>query len=196
MSMIVSSSGRWAALAVCFGITWAIGRRLFVRTMRDVGPARRAIGRGGVYDAFLTDYGHLVFAGCVLVSLLDAMGADGPRFSAAVRDGAVVLFAGGCALILWADVKLARAFRGADHPAVITDGPYAWIRHPRYLSWLLLLAGVALVADSPLGLLAGCVFVVLVLRRIAREERFLRGVHGAAYDRYAARTSRLLPWVY
>jgi protein-S-isoprenylcysteine O-methyltransferase Ste14 len=193
----VSEFHRWLLVATALASGYVLARRLFRGAMREADTHRRALGRGQLYDAFLADHGRLVAGACVLLALVDGGLAPGARFGTAVRDGAACALVAWCVLLLWVDAKLARAFRAAaDPPRLMSDGPYALVRHPRYLCWLGVLGSLAVVADSPLGLAATGGFGALVLRRIAREERFLRRLYGEAYASYAARTKRLIPWVY
>src|SRR6266571_5905934 len=61
---------------------------------------------------------------------------------------------------------------------LVTEGPYARVRHPQYVGLLLVMLPV----------------LVYVYRRLAiREEGEVRSQFGAAYDRYAARVPRLIP---
>jgi protein-S-isoprenylcysteine O-methyltransferase Ste14 len=78
----------------------------------------------------------------------------------------------------------------------MTRGPYAFVRHPRYLSMLLLGLSTALVFTSILGWPLWFLMVVTVMRRIEREEPHLRELFGPAYDAYACHTARLIPQVY
>jgi len=76
---------------------------------------------------------------------------------------------------------------------LVTDGLHAWVRHPRYLQYLLIVAGWALVANylafyALLALMAPAVWVVIVL-----EERELRARFGPAYDDYCRRVPRFVP---
>lgn len=192
----MSTPERWAAVVLLFVVTYVIGRRLFIGAMRAADAARRAVGRGRIYDPFLTDYGHLIVAGCVVAAVVDGALAGRPRFGPRLRDAAAGTFGLWCALILWVDAKLGRFFRDPTPPPLITDGPYALVRHPRYLCWMGLLASLAVVADSPLGLVLAAGFFLLVLRRIDREERYMRASHGTRYSAYASGTKRLIPWVY
>lgn len=192
----MSSGTRWTIVALALGATYALGRRLFVGAMREADAARQALGRGRLYDPFLTDYGHVMFAACVGVSVADGMLGGSACVPSWMRDAAACAFVAWCMLLLWVDAKLGRLFRAPAAGALLTDGPYAAVRHPRYLCWMGLLVSIALVADSLAGLGAAAGFLLLVLRRIAREERFLRTSHGTRYAAYAATTARLLPWVY
>ena len=77
--------------------------------------------------------------------------------------------------------------------ALVTDGPYAVVRHPLYAGILLLAAGTGLAHPSwatlcvAVGLTAGMAF------KIPAEERALRAACGDAWMRYAAAVPALLP---
>jgi protein-S-isoprenylcysteine O-methyltransferase Ste14 len=70
------------------------------------------------------------------------------------------------------------------------------VRHPRYTAILFSGIAFALVFASFLAWALFFVWLVLILRRIRREERHLREIFGADYDAYAAHTARLLPGVF
>ena len=74
-----------------------------------------------------------------------------------------------------------------------TTGPYAAIRHPQYVAFLLIMAGFLLQWPTLLTL---AMFPVLALAytRLARsEERDVRAEFGVDYDAYAAVTPRFIP---
>jgi protein-S-isoprenylcysteine O-methyltransferase Ste14 len=194
--MTMTSGQRFAVVTLAFAAAYAVGCRLFIGAMRDADPERQALGRGRVYDPLLVEYGHWIAGACVAAALVDGALAVRPRFEPWVRDAAAGAFVAWCALILWVDAKLGRLFREARERTLMTDGPYALVRHPRYLCWMGLLTSIAVVADSPLGLAAAAGFFVLVRRRIAREERYMQARHGARWAAYAAATKRLVPWLY
>jgi len=103
----------------------------------------------------------------------------------------VVMIAGFLALskawpVLW---------RAQREHRLATTGPYAAVRHPQYLGFLLIMAGFLLQWPTLLTL---AMFPVLTLAytRLARaEEREVRAEFGADYDAYAARTPRFIPHV-
>lgn len=79
---------------------------------------------------------------------------------------------------------------------LITGGCYRWLRHPIYTGSLVAFAGIFLVFRSQVVLLALPLYVAGTLWRIADEERLLAEVFGQDYERYQARTWRLLPFIY
>ena len=79
---------------------------------------------------------------------------------------------------------------------VVSDGPYAIVRHPMYAGALLLFAGTPLLLGSWWGLALAPVITVLLAARAVLEERTLaRELDG--YAEYAARVRyRLIPLVW
>ena len=111
--------------------------------------------------------------------------------------GLVVMWLG-LAIRVWAVAALGRAFRttvevDADQ-AVVSRGPYRWVRHPSYTGLLLIVAGFGLALGNWLAL-AACVALPLpaLLRRIHVEEAELTRVLGEPYRAYQTRTKRLIP---
>jgi protein-S-isoprenylcysteine O-methyltransferase Ste14 len=74
-----------------------------------------------------------------------------------------------------------------------TEGPYAFIRHPQYAGFILILAGFLLQWPTLLTLAMFPVLVVMYVRLAHREERRIEGEFGDAYRSYAARTPRFVP---
>jgi protein-S-isoprenylcysteine O-methyltransferase Ste14 len=83
-----------------------------------------------------------------------------------------------------------------SHHALVTTGPYRWIRHPLYTTGIALLLAIGLMAANWFILLFGLVtlasmrFVVIPL-----EERELVLKFGDDYRAYMERTGRLVPRV-
>jgi protein-S-isoprenylcysteine O-methyltransferase Ste14 len=82
----------------------------------------------------------------------------------------------------------------ADH-AIVSTGPYRFIRHPAYAGMILAHAGLVAIFPNPL---AGAALVLLlvpaVVHRILVEERTLMEVSG--YPDYARGRKRLIPAVW
>jgi protein-S-isoprenylcysteine O-methyltransferase Ste14 len=79
---------------------------------------------------------------------------------------------------------------------VVSDGPYAVVRHPMYGGALLLIAGIPLLLGSWWGLAMALVIVLLLAVRAVMEERTLMA-ELPGYTDYAARVRyRLVPYVW
>ncbi len=77
--------------------------------------------------------------------------------------------------------------------ALVSTGPYRYVRHPMYLGIVAFAVGTPLLLGSGYGVLCGAVLVVLVARRAVLEERALsRALPG--YAAYMAQVRyRLVP---
>jgi protein-S-isoprenylcysteine O-methyltransferase Ste14 len=107
----------------------------------------------------------------------------------------------GLALRVWAITTLGAAFRmtvEVDHSqAVVTNGPYRWVRHPSYTGLLLITLGFGVAFASWLFLVLCAVLPSLaLLRRIRVEESEMVRVLGEPYRAYSAHTRRLVPGIW
>jgi protein-S-isoprenylcysteine O-methyltransferase Ste14 len=102
-------------------------------------------------------------------------------------------------LMVWARITFGRrSFHAAANPTeggLVTVGPYRYIRHPIYTAvCLFTVAGVAAhgswLAVVLCGLVAGGALVRL------RCEEVLLGVRYPQYHEYAAKTRRMIPYIF
>jgi len=113
----------------------------------------------------------------------------------------VLLFAAGIFLRWYAIVHLGRFFTvnvsiAAEHK-VIDSGPYRYIRHPSYSGALLAFVGYGLCLHNWVALVLLLIPVSIgFLWRIRVEEKVLGDALGEDYSQYAARTKRLIPFLY
>lgn len=77
--------------------------------------------------------------------------------------------------------------------ALVTNGPYRWVRHPFYGCVALFTGGTALLAANWFVAVTGALVVVLLVVRTRTEEAHLLARFGPAYERYINRTGRFLP---
>lgn len=125
--------------------------------------------------------------------------ADGPPLFDWVPEALGSLFmATGIALRVAAIRALGRWFTNevrtlAGQP-LITDGPYAHLRHPSEAGTLALAFGATVLLRSQTALvLLALILLPLVLWRIRLEDRLLAELHGDTYHAWARRVPRLLP---
>ena len=79
---------------------------------------------------------------------------------------------------------------------VVREGPYALVRHPMYISLMVLTASIALLLGSWLALIPAAFIGVLLVIRTALEDRMLRNELGG-YEEYALDVrQRLVPGVW
>jgi protein-S-isoprenylcysteine O-methyltransferase Ste14 len=84
-----------------------------------------------------------------------------------------------------------------DQQHLVTEGVYRLVRHPMYTAFWLWAVAQALLLQNWVAGPAGLVgFGILYAFRIGREEAMLRDRFGQAWDDYAARTKRILPFLH
>jgi protein-S-isoprenylcysteine O-methyltransferase Ste14 len=134
----------------------------------------------------------------VAVAVETGSRSTGPEIAGPYRSLGVIVMWLGLAIRVWAIATLGRAFRTTvevdSGQAVVSSGPYRWVRHPSYTGLLMILTGCGLAAGNWLAL-AVCALLPLpaLLRRISVEEAELTGVLGERYRAYQAQTKRLIP---
>jgi protein-S-isoprenylcysteine O-methyltransferase Ste14 len=86
-------------------------------------------------------------------------------------------------------------------PALVTAGPYAYVRNPLYVGNFITAAGFAIAFTGSNGiakrtaLVAGALGAMLAVYSVVvpHEERYLRKTFGAEFDEYVAAVPRVLP---
>lgn len=78
---------------------------------------------------------------------------------------------------------------------LVTAGVYSVVRHPLYLSGLLLLAGTNLYFGNSWSWLSTMLVLIVTLYRIPVEEKQLETRFGQEYTDYKQKTKALLPWI-
>jgi len=104
----------------------------------------------------------------------------------------------GFALLQWAQNTLGQNWsdtpRMIREQALITSGPYQFIRHPIYTAFLLILGSTLLISANWLIGAAWIGMTVLeVVSRIGFEESLMLEYFGDQYREYMKKTGRLLP---
>jgi protein-S-isoprenylcysteine O-methyltransferase Ste14 len=111
--------------------------------------------------------------------------------SPALRTLSIITMIPGIIIWLWSVVLVLT--RVPKHE-LITDGPYALVKHPLYTSVaLLVLPWLGFLLDTWLGLVVGIVLYLAARRYAPEEERGLATSFGAAWDNYCQRVK--LQWL-
>jgi len=166
------------------------------RLSRRSAPVERESG-----PLALVNYvGILGFVVVGLVSAITMLGTvpapPDPLYTAVVVVGIALLVVAGL-LAVWGYRSLGRQFSSEAEvrpdTVLVTTGAFGLVRHPMYLSVLLLWAGSALALLSPLMALCWLVLLPAFVARSRAEERLLARHFGSAYDAYAVRVPMLVP---
>lgn len=196
-------SNRWARLDIFagghlfIGILWGIATLRFARAIARTPAVLREASGSGYDKAFLIvvsllsatdflvylDYGHLH-----LIPALEKPWLQG---------AGLALSLGGALCLFWVDSHLMKHFSDDQQMGkIMSDGPYAFVRHPRYAVLLLSRVALALALASVFAWIFAIAWLLAILHRVQREEQHLRELFGEAYEGYTRRTRRLLPGLY
>lgn len=134
---------------------------------------------------------------CIYVLLATAGGQNSSTLGVAGALG-VALFVVGSWMNSYGEYKRhAWKRRPENRGRLYTEGLFRYLRHPNYFGDLMSFSGLCLIAGSwwtaliPVTMLAGFVFV-----NVPALDSHLHEKYGAAFDEYASRTRKLIPFVY
>lgn len=104
----------------------------------------------------------------------------------------IIIFLLGSFVLLWSRLSLRRSFRLAGVKPSSNDyltlhGPYKLIRHPMYLSALLVLFGLTLILSSVAIGISFILMLLLIIKLIPKEEEQLDQAYPMAYAEYCRR---------
>lgn len=139
----------------------------------------------------------------ILVVIAPDWAYEGPAnwsssIDASAQTAGLILWMLGMTVLLWSSRVMGR-YLAIDGLAIghelVTHGPYRYVRHPVYGSFMAIALGAALAFRSYLLLGLSVVMILTGLWWASAEEKLLASIDGFgdAYRAYAARTGRFLP---
>lgn len=145
----------------------------------------------------------IAVVGGVLAPVAQLLGRVRPWTGDDARAGyaiGIALTVVGIAGTLWAQLAMGNSWRiGVDRAArtaLISRGPFRWVRNPIFTWMTFASAGLVLLAPNALALASlAALLVALEIQVRAVEEPYLLRTHGEAYRRYAGATGRFLPGI-
>jgi len=194
-TVILSS---WAAFLLVWGIT-AFG-------------VKRDVGRDGSASVWSSAWPLRLVIGLLLIFLLLRHG-DRARGQPSAFSGRALAFIPsptlgwiaaaivvlGICFAIWARLTLGKNWSPKpsmkERHELVTNGPYAYVRHPIYTGMLLAVFGTAL-TGSYFAIMVLVLASVVFLSRIPREEKIMLDLFPNEYPSYQARTKRLIPLVW
>ena len=132
-------------------------------------------------DLFAHDTGHLWNT---------LLGFKGNPHISVIHLASEALIVGGFILIGAAWKILYEAQRTRQ---VATTGPYAYLRHPQYIGFILIMLGFLIQWPTLLTLLMFPILVTMYVRLARQEEREAEAAFGEVYRRYTANTPAFFP---
>lgn len=197
MSISIASVGQTAWVLGIVG--WYVIRYPFERRAKRVRVVSDRRSRSDAIGLACALFGLAIFpAFYVATGIPEA--ADYPASVWAVAVG-IVLFAAALWVFHRSHKELGRnwsiTLEIRQQHELVSGGPYAFIRHPMYTSFLLMGLGQAFLLSNWIVGLAGLVgFATLFFLRVDKEERMMEEIFGPQYRAYMARTKRIIPYLY
>jgi protein-S-isoprenylcysteine O-methyltransferase Ste14 len=161
------------------------------------GQEDKFVPRQRIVRIFIT---AMLFGALVFVPFSDHRGIGVFIDSPILRWTGLVLAILGMGLIFWSGMALGKLYSPEvtlqkEH-RLITDGPYRYIRHPRYLGGMILGIGLSLLFRSWIGIVLTLVFVAIVLFRIKDEEALMSREFGLEWETYCRKSWRMVPFLF
>ena len=154
------------------GIYFSIKDPALMERRKQAGPAAEQ----STGQKFMISFAYLSLVGVLVFSAFDHRfgWSRMPAYISIIGAGLVVL-----ANLIWFYVQKENTFVGAtvriyEGQKVISSGPYALVRHPKYVGDLVLILGIPLVLGSWWGLLVLAVSIPGLVWRILDEEKLLK----------------------
>ena len=113
----------------------------------------------------------------------------------------LAIFLIGYTFMIWGPLRLGKQYSllitvQKEHK-LVTDGPFRFMRHPRYSGVIWWAFGSALIFLSIPTLVLAVLMSALMLLRIPKEERLLHEEFGGEWEEYCERaTKKVIPFVY
>jgi protein-S-isoprenylcysteine O-methyltransferase Ste14 len=189
----------WAYLIVLFGVgglgMFLVHKKHPTLLRERIKPAEKGRDR---YTQPAAQIGSVL---CLTLSAWDVGRAHWSAVPAWLQVLALLATAGGLSTWIWAMLSnpffssAVRIQRDRGH-AVVSGGPYRWVRHPGYAAALLLFPSIPLTLGSWVGIMPMLPVMIMFLWRARLEDRLLRG-ELEGYEQYAARVRfRVIPGIW
>jgi len=188
----------WVFIGLCCAIL-AVNAVLFARTNPEMVAERSRITETTTWDKWIGGlWGLLVYLVVPLVAGLDVRFGWTQGFGPAWNVAGCIVFVASMALATWSMLENAwfsTAVRIQDDRAhaVCRSGPYAVVRHPGYVGFVLQSLATPILLGSAWALLPGLLAVAFMVARTALEDRMLQA-QLPGYREFAAEVRyRLVP---
>jgi protein-S-isoprenylcysteine O-methyltransferase Ste14 len=135
----------------------------------------------------LFDFGMI---GSGLIGIIDYEIFSNEYWIRILVGGLVVIIGGG--LVLWGIRTLSMHQSLGLKAKLVTEGPYQYSRNPQYVGFILMYAGITLVAYSFMALVTGTIMIVMFAILPFSEEPWLRQQYGKAYVEYCKQVPRFI----
>jgi protein-S-isoprenylcysteine O-methyltransferase Ste14 len=193
----------WAFLVLFFSFTIALSRWLLIHNPGLLTERMTGIGKADqkTWEKVFFAVANLLFLAWLVIMPLDAVRFHWSQMPGWLQMVGAILLLGSFYLfflIFRENAYLSPAVRiqAERGQTVVSTGPYRYVRHPMYVTAIILLVGTTLLLGSWYGFIVVLILVVAIAVRAVQEERTLR----AELPGYAAYTAqvkyRFVPYVW
>jgi protein-S-isoprenylcysteine O-methyltransferase Ste14 len=138
--------------------------------------------------------GTVALLGTFMLNLVGYLPVDNGASTEALIASTLVMVAG-TAFTIWSLGFLGRSFGVLPEArALVTRGPYRWVRHPVYLGELISGFGIVIAKPHLAVLAVYMLFLLFQYWRTIFEEQALAEAFPSQYPAYRLHTGRLVPW--
>ncbi|RKH46483.1 methyltransferase family protein [Corallococcus sicarius] len=174
-----------------------------VRLSRRTGRPALVLHRSGPPLQRVIGVGMALFMGAIVLwsAALLALGEAALGVWAvpgSVRWSGWALVVAGFVVTVRAQLEMGASWRigiDSERTELVTGGLFNVVRNPIFSGMLAVVTGVTLATPSAWTVMGWLDYVLLVSLQVRLEEDHLQGLHGSAYQRYAARVGRFIPGV-
>jgi protein-S-isoprenylcysteine O-methyltransferase Ste14 len=198
-----ATAGLALALWAWFGVLAVVVRVLLQRRQTGTTGLRSISGRPGSPEwlggiAFLCSIALGV--GGPLLDVTGALDPIGGLDGTGAHVAGLVLYALGLAGVVWSQRVMGSSWRiGVDETertALVTGGPFEFVRNPIFTSMTAVWLGLALLSPSAVSLASVLLLLISIeLQTRLVEEPYLLRTQGEPYAAYAGRVGRFLPGI-
>jgi protein-S-isoprenylcysteine O-methyltransferase Ste14 len=96
----------------------------------------------------------------------------------------------------WVHAMEPKKFASRKRGALITTGPYKYVRNPIYLGLSVFVISMSLLAANWLLLVPSVALIIIVYKQVPNEERMLKKRFGKEYLEYMKRTPGIFPGIF
>ena len=174
-----------------------------VRLSRRTGRPALVLHRSGPPLQRVIGVGMALFMGAIVLwsAALLALGEAALGVWAvpgSVRWSGWALVVAGFIVTVRAQVEMGASWRigiDSERTELVTGGLFNVVRNPIFSGMLAVVTGVTLATPSAWTVMGWLDYVLLVSLQVRLEEDHLLGLHGSAYQHYAAKVGRFIPGV-
>jgi len=138
--------------------------------------------------------GHIVYAGLYGILIASAISCYNSANLAELLYAGWAILTFGIIFLLWSSKSRKKRYReniSKSRETFVESGTYAFVRHPEFLSHILIIFALIVISQHWISLAVGTILIVLLCLAMVEEERRNIEKFGDAYKDYMKRVPRI-----